>query len=352
MNVIDRRWCAGATLAGALAFMAVPASAQESYSLSGSRVAVYNLAGEVEVVPGRGNDVVVTLMRGGSDADQLTVETTEVGGYEALVVRYPSDEVVYDRDGRGNSSTTVQVRDDGTWGGRMRGGDRVRVRTQGRGLEAHADLRIEVPSDHDLRVFVAVGEASARGLRGDLDIDTGSGNVVVDDVIGDLSVDTGSGRVTVSSVEGEVVVDTGSGSVNVEAVVGPALSIDTGSGSVDAVDVDADAVEVDTGSGSVELARVAASEVVVDTGSGSVDVHVTSLVDRIMVDTGSGGVTLRLPEGTDAEIEADSGAGGIDVDFPMQVRSQRRDYIRGVMGNGRGRIVVDTGSGRIRLVRN
>lgn len=356
-KVNRRRWLDRAAVAGLLAVVALPAAAlpaaaQESYSVSGSRVAVYNLAGEVEVVPGRGSDVVVTVMRGGDDAERLDIEMTEVGGYEALVIRYPSDEVVYDRRGGGNSSTTVQVRDDGTWGGRMRGGDRVRVRTRGGGLQAHADLRIEVPAGRDLRVFVAVGETTARGLRGDLDIDTGSGSVVVEDVVGDLSVDTGSGQVTVTDVEGEVMVDTGSGSVDVASMVGPVLSVDTGSGSVEAVDIDADAVEVDTGSGSVELGRVSASTVEVDTGSGSVDVHVTSSIDRIVVDTGSGGVTLRLPESTDAEIEADSGAGGIDVDFPMQVRSQRRDYIRGVMGSGRGRIVVDTGSGRIRLVRN
>jgi hypothetical protein len=63
-------------------------------------------------------------------------------------------------------------------------------------------------------------------------------------------------------------------------------------------------------------------------------------------------VTLRLPDGVDAEIEADSGSGGIDVDFPMQVRTQRRDYLRGMLGDGRGQITVDTGSGRIRIVRN
>ncbi len=347
-----KSWMNPAAAAVLFALAAVPASAQESYRISGPRVAVYNLAGAVEVVPGRGNEVVVTLTRGGSDAAELEVEMHEVDGYEALVVRYPSDEVVYDWGRRGNSSTTVRVRDDGTWGGRTRGGDQVRVRTSGRGLEAHADLRIEVPEGHDIRVFVAVGETMARGLRGDVDLDSGSGRIDVEDIVGDLSVDTGSGSVTVAGVVGEVSIDTGSGSVDVEGVRGPVLTVDTGSGSVDVMDVEADVVEVDTGSGSVQLARVAAPNIVVDTGSGSVDLHVLSAVDRIVVDTGSGGVTLRLPDGTSAEVEADSGSGGIDVDFPIQVVSQRRNYLRGVMGDGRGRIEIDTGSGRIRVIRN
>jgi hypothetical protein len=341
-----------AALAALLAVAAVPVAAQESYRISGPRVAVYNLAGNVEVVSGRGSEVVVTLTRGGADSAALDVEMHEVDGYEALVVRYPSDEVVYDGGRSGNSSTTIRVRDDGTWGGRTSGGDQVRVRTSGRGLEAHADLRIEVPEGRDIRVFLAVGETTARGLRGDVALDSGSGRIDVEDIVGDVSVDTGSGAVTVAAVQGEVSIDTGSGSVEVEGVRGAVLTVDTGSGSVGATDVEAEVVEVDTGSGAVDLARVSASSIVVDTGSGSVDLQVLSPVDRIVVDTGSGGVTLRLPTGTDAELEADSGNGGIDVDFPMQVMSQRRNYLRGVMGDGRGRIEIDTGSGRIRVIRN
>lgn len=346
------RWIRSAAACLLVAAVATPSSAQESYRLSGDRVAVYNLAGNVEVVPGRGNEVVVTMTRGGSDGAQLDVEMHDVDGYEALVVRYPSDEIVYDRGRRGNSSTTMRVRDDGTWGGRVRGGEQIRVRTSGNGLEAHADLRIEVPAGRDIRVFIAVGETMARGLRGDVELDSGSGRIDVEDIAGDLSVDTGSGSVTVAGVEGEVSIDTGSGSVEVEGVRGPVLMVDTGSGSVGALDVEAETVEVDTGSGSVELRGVSARHIVVDTGSGAVDLQLRSAVDRILVDTGSGGITVRLPEGADAEIEADSGSGGIDVDLPIQVLSQRRNYLRGVLGDGRGRIELDTGSGRIRVMRN
>jgi hypothetical protein len=350
--VKTKRWIDSTAFMALLAVAALPASAQESYRVSGPRVAVYNLAGDVEVVPGQGSEVVVTVTRGGSDASELDVEMHEVDGYEALVVRYPSDEVVYDRGRRGNSSTTIRVRDDGTWGGAMRGGDEVRVRTSGRGLEAHADLRIEVPEGRDIRVFLAVGETMARGLRGDVGLDSGSGRIDVEDIVGDLSVDTGSGSVSVAGVEGEVTIHTGSGSVEVEGVRGAVLTVDTGSGTVDATGIEAEMVEVDTGSGSVEMAQITASSIVVDTGSGAVDLHVLSAVDRIVIDTGSGGVTLRLPDGIDAEMEADSGNGGIDVDVPIQVVSQRRNYLRGVMGDGRGRIEIETGSGRIRIVRN
>ena len=52
----------------AAALMAAPVTGQEVERLSGGDVAVYNLAGHVEVVRGSGSDVVVRIDRGGADA--------------------------------------------------------------------------------------------------------------------------------------------------------------------------------------------------------------------------------------------------------------------------------------------
>lgn len=342
----------GVALAAGFLVAATGLEGQESHRLGGSSVAIYNLAGEVEVVRGTGSDVVVSLTRGGGDAAELSVDVRQVRGRETLIVHYPSDEIVYDRGQRGSFNSTLRIRDDGTWGGGIDGGDRVRVSSSGNGLEAHADLRVEVPDGRAVAVFLAVGEASARGLSADVELDLGSGAVEVSEVRGDVLVDTGSGGVRVSGVEGELEVDTGSGSILIDGVRGPALTVDTGSGRVDVSDVEADIVEVDTGSGSVDLLRVSAEDVVVDTGSGSVEVELLSAVDRVEIDTGSGSITLRVPTGVNAEIEADSGSGGVDVDIPLQLRTQRRNYIRGTLGDGRGRITLDTGSGRIRVIGN
>ncbi|MCJ7630183.1 MAG: DUF4097 domain-containing protein, partial [Longimicrobiales bacterium] len=64
----------------------------------------------------------------------------------------------------------------------------------------------------------------------------------------------------------------------------------------------------------------------------------------------SGSVTIWVPATVGAEVEMDTGAGGIDLDLPLEVQEARRDYVLGVLGDGRGRIHVDTGSGRIRLI--
>jgi hypothetical protein len=335
----------------AAALLALPLQAQEVQRIPGNAVAIYNLAGRVEVTSGTGSEVVVRITRRGADADQLRIETGPIRGRETLRVIYPSDEIVYSEMGRGSSSST-QVRADGTFsdggGGR---GERVRIRGSGSGMEAWADLAVEVPPGRSLAVYLATGHAEARGVEGDLLIDTGSGDVVASEITGSLEVDTGSGRIDVRGVAGDLTVDTGSGRVDASGVVGSAVSLDTGSGAITAVDIEADLLRVDTGSGQIELGSITSGDVVVDTGSGSVEVELLSDVERLSVDTGSGSVTVRVSADLGARVMIETGSGGIDLDFPVEVRSVRRNRLDGVIGDGRGEIEIDTGSGSVRLLR-
>lgn len=342
--------CAG--VAVGLAW-ATAASAQETHKVPGQNVAIYNLAGHVEVVSGGGSDVVVKVQRGGADASRLRIETGDIGRESTLRVVYPDDRIVYSAMGR-RSSTSVRVRDDGTFNDsdRRGGGSRVELHGSGSGLEAWADLVIEVPQGKMVSVYVAAGDAVARGVASELRLDTGSGSVDASDIKGALHVDTGSGSVTVSGIEGDLSVDTGSGSVSVRNVTGETALIDTGSGSVRGGGVRASSLKVDTGSGSIDLDEVSVPDVVLDTGSGSVEIVLLSDVVRLDVDTGSGGVTIHAPADLGAQVELETGSGSFDLDFPVQTRSVRRDYLKGSIGDGKGRIHVDTGSGGIRLIRN
>jgi hypothetical protein len=335
--------------------IAVPVGAQEVHRVAGRNVAVYNLAGRVDVVRGRGADVVVRVTRGGADARDLTVETGSIRGRETLRVIYPSDEIVYAEMGRG-SNTSLSVREDGTFsdqGARDRGdrGDRVRIGGRGGGLEAWADLTIEVPAGTDMSVYLAAGEVTAEDIESDLSIDTGSGEVRVIGVAGSLNVETGSGSIVVRGVEGALQVETGSGRVDVSDVRGDEIQVDTGSGGVRGSSLTAPQVRIDTGSGSIELESVTSADVVLETGSGSIDIELMSDVDRLDADTGSGSITVRAPAGLGATVDIETGSGGIDLDFPLEVRSVRRDHVQGTLGDGRGTIKIDTGSGSVRLIR-
>ncbi len=344
LNTLSRAGAAALTIA----VMASPVTAQQEYSLSGDEVAIYNLAGTAEIVRGGGSDVIVRVLRGGGDAAQLEVEVGRIDGREVLRIVYPGSRIVYPELGR-RSQNTVRVAADGTFRGSRRG-DRVTISGSGRGIEAWADLLIMVPPGKSVSVNIAAGAADARGVEGDLTIDTGSGRVTAIDITGSLNVDTGSGSVLIRNVTGDVMVDTGSGGVELDDIRGLEINIDTGSGGVKGSGITADRIVIDTGSGGIELSEVNAPDVALDTGSGSVHVELLGDVDRLEIDTGSGSVTVVLAADAGAEIDLETGNGGIDLDFPVTVRRASRDHVVGRLGDGRGRIHIDTGSGTIRLV--
>jgi lia operon protein LiaG len=328
----------------------VAAQEVERYTIGGEAVAIYNLAGSVQVETGTGANVVVEVRRGGSDGARLEIERRNVNGRSALIVRYPEGDVVYDTGRRGSSSTTVRVRSDGTFFGDGDRGDRITVRSSGRGTRAHADLRVLVPAGRSVDLRLGIGDVRAGGISGNLDIDVGAASVETSNTRGRLRIDTGSGRVTVSDAQGDVLVDTGSGSVELTDIRGDDLRVDTGSGSVRGTGISASAVFIDTGSGSVRLSSVAAEDVEIDTGSGSVELELTTNARRVKIDTGSGGVRLAVPESLGASFDID--ASSVSIDVPANMTRRERGRATGTIGDGRGSIHIDTGSGRVSIVRS
>jgi hypothetical protein len=339
------------------ALTAVAAVQQQSnrYTVSGDSVAIYNLVGELKVEGGSGSAVTVEIARVGRDADQLRVETGPIRGRATLRVIYPDEDLVLPGRASGWWSTELRVRDDGTFNDGDRGfgrsGRRVRIRGRGDGLEAAADLRIVVPRGQKIAVYLGVGRATIANVDGRLRVDVSSADVTADHTKGQLNIDTGSGEVQVTDAEGDINIDTGSGTVSATRIKGTVLDIDTGSGEVNATDVDATDVNIDTGSGSVDLRNARARTLRVDTGSGDVDIRLLAPCDDIDIDTGSGGVTLAVPEGLSAQVEIETGSGGIDLGFPVQVRKLESDHVTGTIGDGRGRLRIDTGSGGVRLIK-
>ena len=346
----------GVTVALAISTPATAAAAQtpDRRTLTGNDIAVYNIAGVMRVEGGTGGDVTVEVTRGGRDGAKLQIATGPIRGRETLRVIYPDRRVVYKQSDRGwRSRTTLRVDDDGTFSDdRSRDGRSVDIVESGDGLDAYADVRVVVPRGKRVSVYLGVGEAKIENVDGDLYVDVSSAPVTATRTRGKLSLDTGSGEVRVTDAQGEIDLDTGSGNVEVSNIRGPHLKMDTGSGRVRGSDVVVDEIELDTGSGSVRLGQVQSKRITLDSGSGSVELDLRADVESVRIDSGSGGVTLGIPESLGAEIRIDTGSGGIDTDIPVQVKKAERNYLSGTIGDGKGEIVIETGSGGVRLRRS
>jgi DUF4097 and DUF4098 domain-containing protein YvlB len=150
---------------------------------------------------------------------------------------------------------------------------------------------------------------------------------------GDLSVNTGSGAVTVSDVRGE------------------SISIESGSGEVTATNLRSNDLSIDTGSGDIQATGLTAPQVSLQTGSGSVTADLSGEVWNVKVETGSGDVTLKVPPTLAAEVDIETSSGDIETDFEVAVTRHARDHMTGRIGDGGGKIAIETGSGGIKLVK-
>jgi hypothetical protein len=352
----SKHLAAAAALVLVIAPVGASAQTAERRTLSGRDVAIYNLAGVLKVEGGSGSDVVVEITRRGADASQLRIETGEIRNRQTLRVIYPDRRIHWEgsRTGGGwwgSSRTTVSVADDGTFGdngdhGLFGRGHRVEISSRD-GLEASADLRVIVPEGKRLAVHLAVGEATVSNVNGDLVVDVHAASVTTTGTKGRLSLDTGAGDVRVTDAEGDVDLDSGSGGVTLERVRGARLRLDSGSGRVRGAEIAVDDLDVDSGSGSVDLRAVRADAIIIDSGSGSVGLDLRANVRSLRVDAGSGSVTITAPPNLDAELVAETGSGGIDIDFPITLRKRERGYLAGRIGEGKGRITIDSGSGEV-----
>src|SRR5688572_4970160 len=233
--------------------IAAPLIAQtpERHTLRGTRVAVYDLVGDVRIVEGTGRDVVVEVTREGADASQLRVETGDIGGVPTLRVIFPFDRIAYRTDHGNYTISDLRVRDDGTFGHGV-GGRRISISSRS-GAEAAADLLVRLPSGTTLDLRVGAGSVIAEGTRSDLSLDVIAADVELRGTRGNVLVETASGSVEAQDTEGNLDIDTGSGSVELTRVRAQNLRVDTGSGSVHCENVTSDEINIDTGSGAVEL---------------------------------------------------------------------------------------------------
>lgn len=326
------------------AMAAAPLEGQR-FTITGSSAAVHNLAGEVTVAAGTGNAVVVEVTRGGPDASRLRA----VRDGNTVRVAYPGDRVVYERMGA-RSRTTTYMRADGTLGGGFRA-RQVTVAGSGAGTRAWADVRVLVPAGRTVTLSQGVGRVQVTGVNGRLQVRAHNVSVRTQGTRGELEVGVGSGTIDVRDAQGEVLLSSGSGAVTVAGARGPSLAVETGSGAVTVSDVRAQELAIDVGSGRVQATGLAVREAEVDAGSGAVDLAFAADAQNVTVSSGSGGVTLALPANFGADVAVATGSGGITVDVPVTRREARRGSFRGRIGDGAGRVEIETGSGGVRIRR-
>jgi hypothetical protein len=212
-------------------------------------------------------------------------------------------------------------------------GNRISVEVRG---PQTPQVTVGVHISRQARMIASVPRSSQLELR------TGDGSVSVERIAGRVQARSGDGSVRAYQVDGELVVDTSDGSVKLDDVTGH--------------------VEVRTGDGSIviggKLQRLTARS-----GDGAITVKArdgSAVAESWDVSTGDGSVALYLPAEIDADVDCETGDGGVRAEEGLgfvttgaDSRSDERRVraLRGKLGDG-GRVIhVRTNDGSISLRR-
>ncbi|MGW0232147.1 DUF4097 family beta strand repeat-containing protein [Actinopolymorpha singaporensis] len=171
-------------------------------------------------------------------------------------------------------------------------------------------VRVALPTGSHLRGTKASADLRAVGRLGDVDLNTASGDVELQEV-DKLEVQTASGDVTCRLVGGSAKVQSASGDITLGEVGGD-LQVASASGDLDLGPVGGD-VRVQTASGDTTVAVAGGS---VEARSASGDVSLPSVRSgQVSVETASGDVTVGIAAGVAAWLDVSSLSGDVHSDL-------------------------------------
>jgi hypothetical protein len=201
-------------------------------------------------------------------------------------------------------------------------------------------VRISAPLGADLKCRSGSADIEGRGQLGAVDVETGSGEVRLDDLSGDAKVSAASGDIDIKSVAGEAKINAASGDIEIQSV-GRDARINSASGDIQLREVGGE-VHVNSASGDVTVRAVGAGGSI-NTASGDQQIDAVEQ-GSLSLKSASGDVKVGIREGSRLYVDARSRSG--EVSSELEVGSAEPE--------GEGPLVdlrANTMSGDIQIVR-
>jgi Putative adhesin len=174
------------------------------------------------------------------------------------------------------------------------------------GRPGHIMVDIDLPAGSQVDGDASMGELYTDGRLGECRYKTGYGAIRIDRAAR-LRIDTGAGDVTVDQADGDVEITTGTGRLRVGHVDGTAV-LKNSNGDIWVGEVTG-AARVNTANGEISVDRAVAG-VTAKTARGGVRVG-EAVSGSVLLDTAVGRVEVGIPAGTAAWLDLDAGGGAV-----------------------------------------
>ncbi|MCG9697750.1 DUF4097 family beta strand repeat-containing protein [Shewanella sp. Isolate11] len=215
-----------------------------------------------------------------------------------------------------------------------------------------SDLTIMVPKSLKLYAEGVSANYQLRGLQGDINIQSVSGEIKASTLVDNVTIHTVSGDINTEALKGKLELESVSGSIQDNHSIG-SVSYKLVSGNLTANSHAKEvAIEVVSGDAKIELNEV--SSLKGQSVSGDLDVSLNRLTSKINLDSVSGDIELTLPADLNANININGGPGGdinnnLTSDKPKKGKYSPTSSLQFQMGNGSAEVNLGTISGEIEL---
>ena len=186
-------------------------------------------------------------------------------------------------------------------------------------------IDVYIPRSYDLEVSTGGGNVVTEDVNGRANLSTVGGNITTGNIRGSAHLQTSGGHITVKNVSGDLTADTGGGHIGAGTIGGNAW-LHTSGGHIRVTSV-AGLAHLETGGGNVTLEHSGA-QLVAETAGGQIDVG--EAAGLVRAKTGGGGIqlsrvsgptNLQAPDGSiyltqvDSAVQATTRTGGITAWF-------------------------------------
>ncbi len=230
--------------------------------------------------------------------------------------------------------------------------------------------RIEGDTDLD----TAYGSIRCSAIHGpEVTLHSGSGSIEASDIAGnakmassygsvkcagfadgDLELKSGSGRVELSDATfGTCEANSSYGPVSGRHIEGDAIKLRSSSGSVEVTDATVGTMDLSSSYGRVRAHQIVTKDITAHSGSGSIDIECATNCPADLtanIKTSYGSVDVAAPADFTGEVYLATSYGSVQTDRPVTIQGQiSKKKITGTIGDGPGRLHLETSSGSIHL---
>ena len=208
----------------------------------------------------------------------------------------------------------------------------------------------------NLTVKSSSGSITAEIIKGSTQLTTSYGSIACTDMSdGNIKLKTSSGKIKLSNISfGDCDAHTSYGSIVSDKLKGKSIKLHSGNGSINLTESSANKTNLSTSYGRITCRQITTNDITAKSGSGNLDIVCSdSTPTEIVADlvTSYGNIDFAAPQNFAGQVDLSTSYGSIRTGRPITISGEiSKKKLKGTMGEGNGKLHMQTSSGSINLI--